>query len=418
LKDLVAADVAKLSAVVDEAQNIQGLINYDPLERLMRRPDSFFPAMQEKSGIKLRLAMVALEDGALRYVTETNTMIERTGQTTPLAPHASAAQIAQLRADIQQLSADIKTMRAALGNNATPQEVMAVLQLMQELLAKQVLLAKDTVPMDLIRAAIASSSLPLICRPTPMQDGRTYVDGGIRTLAPIQAAVDIGASEVYVVAAGSQKFDSETMAQINRVAPLPLLGIALRVGEQILPDEVGKRDLFPANPYPVPVMVIQPDPKVGDIHDGLTLEPGLIRINMAYGYMRAFDTLAAFRHAPASYLSVTAAHSKLGHTTDIVELRKEIWRLEFPAMGKEFIKPASALPPAPYSIGTLKAPDAAAHQKVKAMKQQLQTLINDRIAYYDKLALPGFSAVASVPADHESWVKGWEKHDFPETIPL
>ena len=110
--------------------------------------------------------------------------------------------------------------------------------------------------MDLIRAAIASSSLPVIVRPCYMQDGQTYVDGGIRTLAPVQAAIDAGASSVYVVAASSTKMDPKPLSDIISGTALPLLGIALRVGEQILPDEVGRRDLFPSNGWPVPVVVI------------------------------------------------------------------------------------------------------------------------------------------------------------------
>ena len=89
-----------------------------------------------------------------------------------------------------------------------------------------------------------------------MQDGQTYVDGGIRTLAPVQAAIDAGASSVYVVAAGSTKMDPKPLSDIISGTALPLLGIALRVGEQILPDEVGRRDLFPSNGWPVPVVVI------------------------------------------------------------------------------------------------------------------------------------------------------------------
>ena len=173
-------------------------------------------------------------------------------------------------------------------------------------------------PRDLLRAAIASSSLPVIVRPCGMQDGQTYVDGGIRTLAPIQAAIDCGASNVYVVAASIPKFDRKSISYITTGTALPLLGIALRVGEQILPDEVGHRDLFPSNGWPVPVVVIQPEPNIDDIHDGLTIEPGLIRIRMAHGYMRAYDTLRAYQqHGAPFYLSNTARNSQLGKTTEI-----------------------------------------------------------------------------------------------------
>ena len=143
---------------------------------------------------------------------------------------------------------------------------------MQQLAQVNAKLVAESIPYGLIRAAIASSSLPVICRSTTMRDGRTYVDGGIRSLAPIQAANDAGASNVYAIAAGSTP------------------------------------GLFPDNPWPVPVVVIQPDPTLDDIHDGLTIEAGLM---------------------------------------DIIKLRKQIWDLEFPANGKEFVPRRAACRPRP-----------------------------------------------------------------------
>jgi hypothetical protein len=270
----------------------------------------------------------------------------------------------------------------------------------------------------LIRGAIASSSLPLICRPTVMHDNQTYVDGGIRTLCPIQAAIDAGASQVYAIAAGSRKFDVASMAQIGSVLPLPFLGIALRVGEEILPDEGGRRDLFPDNQWPVPVMVVQPDPTIDDIHDGLTLEPGLIRINMAYGFMRAYDTLVAFqRFVPSFYQYAAQENSIKGKTTEIIQLRKTIWSLEFAANGKEFDMPTSALPPKPYQVKNIGAPNTQTHAQVKTLKAQLQTLIDARIAYYTDARLH-VKGVESLPADYQTWSTQWEKHSWTPAIPL
>ena len=115
-----------------------------------------------------------------------------------------------------------------------------------------------------------------------------------------------------------------------------MLGIALRVGEAILPDEVSRRDSSPDNPWPVPVVVIQPDPTLDDIHDGLTIEPGLIRIRMAYGYMRAYDTLrAAEKFIPSFQLYATKENSIKGKTMDIIKLRKQIWDLRIPRQWQE-----------------------------------------------------------------------------------
>jgi hypothetical protein len=420
LSDSATAILGQLTDALQDAANITGLVNYDPLENLMRTPASFDASLQEGSGIKLRLAMVALEDGALRYVNENSTLVERNGTVTPVPPRPTSAEIAQLKDQIAKLQEQIADMQPSGGKDSGgfQKPKPGIAGKIRQLQGLQTKLNWDSIRMDLIRAAIASSSLPVICRPTMMQDGRTYVDGGIRALAPVQAAVDAGASTVYVVAAGSTKFDSQTMDEITGSTPLPLLGIALRVGEAILPDEVGRRDLFPTNAYPVPVMVIQPDPNLDDLHDGLTLEPGLIRIRMAYGFMRSYDTLMAFqKHGKTFYLTNTALNSQRGHTMQIIQLRKQIWDLEYPANGKQFVLPTSSLPPAYYTIKNLPARDNNAHAQAKALKQQLAGLIQQRIAFYTDAANK-IDGTASLPSDYATWSTQWEKHSWTPAVPL
>ncbi len=179
--------------------------------------------------------MVALEDGAMRYVNEANTMIERDGKVTPVPPPPTAAQIAALKAEKAKLEdeiADWQNSGGGPGAGPVQKPRPGLAHLMQQLAQVNAKLVADSIPYDLIRAAIASSSLPVICRPTTMQDGRTYVDGGIRSLAPIQSAIDAGASNVYAIAAGSTKLDSATIGEITGGTPLPLLGIALPLAKR------------------------------------------------------------------------------------------------------------------------------------------------------------------------------------------
>jgi hypothetical protein len=163
---------------------------------------------------------------------------------------------------------------------------------------------------------------------------------------------------------------------------------------------------------------MQPEQDLEDIHDGLTIEPGLVRIRMAHGYMRAYDTLRAWQqHGPNFYLANVRRNSDLGKTTQITALRKAIWDLEFAALGKAFRMPESQLPPAPYTVTDLPKPDAAAHALVKLMKQQLKALVDARIAFYAD-PKKDLSGTDSVPADHNAWVTEWEKHSFTPSIPL
>jgi hypothetical protein len=208
------------------------------------------------------------------------------------------------------------------------------------------------------------------------------------------------------------------MAQIESVLPLPFLGVALRVGTGILPDEVGRKDLFPDNPWPVPVMVVRPDPTIDDIHDGLTLEPGLIRINMAYGYMRAYDTIVAFeKFVPSFYQYAAQENSIKGKTTEIIQLRNKIWSLEFAANGMEFVKPTSMFPPEPSHFRAIAPPNTQVHAQVKELKAQLKALIDARIAYYTDAAHK-IKGTESLPADYPIWSTQWEKHSWTPTIPL
>jgi NTE family protein len=115
LSDDAQTLIQAVTVLTSNAGNVQGMITYDPLQALMRESANFFPAMQAESGIVLRLAMVALEDGALRYVSETNTMLERNGAVTAIPPGPTAAELAKYEAQAAQLQADINTLMPSGG---------------------------------------------------------------------------------------------------------------------------------------------------------------------------------------------------------------------------------------------------------------------------------------------------------------
>jgi predicted acylesterase/phospholipase RssA len=53
---------------------------------------------------------------------------------------------------------------------------------------------------DLITGILAASAIPLIFNPQRMA-GETYVDGGVREVIPVQAAIDLGCDLLYVISA-------------------------------------------------------------------------------------------------------------------------------------------------------------------------------------------------------------------------
>jgi len=441
--------ISDAQGAIADLQSAVSLANLNPIHGRMQKPAAFQPGAQKTSGIALRLAMVALEDGQLRYVTETGAVIERDGSPTLLAPVADpkcADPIhKQLDPILQQLAdvADQIDQAKTLGPNGKPMgsatKVAQLEQQQKDLQAKAAPLKTalancprvngPQLTVDPVVGALASSSIPVIFPPVAIGVAgapapgaqQHYVDAGIRMLVPVEAAVNAGASMVFAVAASNPKLEVASMG-----GPLPtIFAIAARVGAEIEPDEVGRKDLFPMNGWGVPVMVIQPEQ---DVHDSMTIEPGLVNIRMAHGYMRADDTVQAYlgqmneaqspmaqlmnaKPDPYAYLRLANRYSKERKTfgapnaPGITDLRFQIWQLEFGANGKKFV-PGQPLPPAP--SGFANAPvDVNAMAQVRQLKQQLKTLVTQRI-----------KAGGKMPPGYEQWWRDWEAHAWSPTQPF
>ena len=72
--------------------------------------------------------------------------------------------------------------------------------------------------------------------------------------------------------------------------------IVLRVANQIMTDEISRKDISPPLGWGVPVTYVNPK---FDIHDTMTIDPGYVRIRMAHGYMAAHDGCAGRRQRPS-----------------------------------------------------------------------------------------------------------------------
>lgn len=55
---------------------------------------------------------------------------------------------------------------------------------------------------DIVQSILASASIPVYFPPVEI-DGRVYTDGGVRDIAPLKHAIDLGATEVMVIHTGS-----------------------------------------------------------------------------------------------------------------------------------------------------------------------------------------------------------------------
>jgi predicted acylesterase/phospholipase RssA len=260
------------------------LFHLEPIEALARA--KITGDLVQSSGIKLRMAVVALESGRLLYVTEQGRLIDD-----PAKP----------------------------SDDSSSPEV------------------------DLVSGMLASAAIPAIFRPQWLA-GEFCVDGGVREVAPLAAATALQATDVYVVVAPipleptasfgpnpavvnqfvrkvqANPFDPSQWSMTQEEADqlkIPTRGIMDLAGRSldIVIDEILKDDIrHPPNDR---IQLIRP--KI-EVQPSRTIDRGLIRINASYGYMTAFDVLGQY--------SIGLRYHLRFLTETITELRLRIWNLE------------------------------------------------------------------------------------------
>ncbi|WP_158600681.1 patatin-like phospholipase family protein [Tessaracoccus antarcticus] len=185
-------------------------------------PTVFDPERVTAAGTTLRIAMVSLESGELRFMRQDGVLVDRYDRVYDRGPH----------------------------------------------------------PLD--TGVLASCSIPAVFRPIPLGN-ETYVDGGVRENLPTQLSIEhLGADRTYVVSSMGEGLPTRASMR-----DADLFAIMMRSTE-ILIDEAGRDELqYSAT---TDAVVIRP---VLDIHDPMTVDPGLIAINMDYGWLRAAEAVLA-----------------------------------------------------------------------------------------------------------------------------
>jgi NTE family protein len=158
---------------------------------------------------------VSLESGRLRYATEDGRLLEKDGSTVPdptrvPAPCRPAAEkIAALEAEARSIEDERRDLQQELRTappGAKARLVAGIRALTQRLAGVSTRLAqarasleqcRRTQPVEALRvhlptAILASASIPGIFPPVGL-GSENYVDGGIREVIPLQAAVDLPA---------------------------------------------------------------------------------------------------------------------------------------------------------------------------------------------------------------------------------
>jgi predicted acylesterase/phospholipase RssA len=301
------------------------VLNLEPLAHGLRHgtPDGVKAvdrSLLERPGLQLRLAVTALRAGVLRFVTEDGTIVESDARTP--APGEAAG------------------------------------------------------PVDVVDGAIASASVPMIFPPHAMA-GDDYVDGGVVDMVPVRAAVALGATRIIAVVAVPLRLPREE----RDFSAAPAISIGLRSMGMI---GVAERQLANLSaPLPPGATLTTVDPVV-DVVGLFEVEPGLLRINRDYGWLRASDVLSDGDRTLVADLEAST------HT--LIDARREAWRLEellwADAEGDE--------------------PDAGTMALVRERKVVVRRLLERR----KQLGYP-------VPDGHESWWTDYETHAAlpPEGLP-
>ena len=140
-----------------------------------------------------------------------------------------------------------------------------------------------------------------------------YVDGGVIEIIPVRAAVELGATRIIAVVAVPLVLPRDE----RDYADAPAGYIGLRAMAMI-----GIADRQLANlrtPLPEGTTLTTVDPVV-DVVGLFEVQPGLLRINKDYGWLRAADVMA--QGDPDLLADVAAG------THALTEARSEAWRLE------------------------------------------------------------------------------------------
>jgi predicted acylesterase/phospholipase RssA len=236
-----------LEVILRGARDEQSFYRPGPVVDRLLDPDVFLASRVAASGVTLRIAVVGLESGQLRYVTEAGRLRDEDDVAVPGAE-----------------------------------------------------------PVELVDAIRASCAIPAIFRPVRL-DGEHYVDGGTREALPAEVVLEHHrVDRCFAVVAAPAGVSRE-----GTFAGRDILSIVLRSTAGIMSDEVLRDEVAYARA--AGAVVIAPEL---DIHDGLTVEPGLTAIAMDYGYVRAAEAV----------LRATKAEQAV--TRDLFALRQRIWATE------------------------------------------------------------------------------------------
>jgi hypothetical protein len=167
-------------------------------------------------------------------------------------------------------------------------------------------------PVDLVDGVVASASVPMVFPPRILA-GEAYVDGGVVENVPVGVAAQLGARRIVAVLAVPLAPAPDPRDFTRASAP----EVLLRSVAAISLAERQRSNLAVALPPGAELTVIDP---VVDVVGPFDITPGLMQLDMDYGWMRAADVMAD---------SDDAVRRRAGEATDaVVVARSQAWHAE------------------------------------------------------------------------------------------
>jgi predicted acylesterase/phospholipase RssA len=176
---------------------------------------------------------------------------------------------------------------------------------------------------NLTNGAIASASIPgafppQLLRVNDLTSGH-FVDGGTREMIPLKAAKDLGVQRIIAIFASPPHLSQKTVGASPAMASI--VGRSL----DILTNEVAVNEQEPPDSFCDTIQRIFIYPEIL-VHDTIEVDPGLIRINLAYGYMRAYDMYLG--QTGQLNVDIGSLLLSLFATQALIELRREAHAIE------------------------------------------------------------------------------------------
>jgi predicted acylesterase/phospholipase RssA len=428
LIDLFSNDSNRLSDALQNVRRASYAFDLQPTQTQIE--NNISSDRVANSGIKLRLAVVALQDGGLYYVTESGHLLWN---------RADGASFDELLTNAQVLPPLIP----GLGLPVDPAK----------------LIYPGFVRDPLVAGTMASAAFPGIFQIRPLFTANTfqhYMDGGVRQVLPMQAAVELGAQLIFAVAAspiaanyapfvypafGIPDWDTDQNYQTGALVSFDHSDYQCKVihrSQQGLEPPRSPGFWRPvANATVLPIVQRAIDlqgseldlaikaPRAGfcdqvervliqptfEVHSTTQIDPGLIRINIAYGYFRAFeaDQLRRGNINALQFVLWTAATDDLIGTRLLCHQIESVTKISSPMAGE-----LSGLTLNIQNPGTGGLFDHSALQWVRNLKNHIADQIVQRYQTFGVIAFP--PPLRDVGMGDQStldWARTWEFHPDP-----